>query len=100
MFFADENNFFYDSPPEGLSSNANFAKDAYYIFSSVKIPIIISFHYLQLGKKCPYSVLFWSAFYPHFPTFGLNKERYSLRCALPETQFIVVVCFIFSFVNN
>ena len=26
----------------------------------------------SLRKKCPYSELFWSAFFPHCPTFGLN----------------------------
>ena len=30
-----------------------------------------------LHKKCPYSELFWSVFFPHFPAFGLNK--YSIR---------------------
>ena len=33
---------------------------------------------LTLRKRCPYSELFWSAFFPHFPAFGLNTERYSL----------------------
>ena len=33
---------------------------------------------LSLRKKCPYTELFWSAFFPHFPTFGLNVERYRL----------------------
>ena len=33
---------------------------------------------LSLRKKCPYSELFWSAFSPHFPAFGLNAERYRL----------------------
>ena len=28
-----------------------------------------------LRKKCPYSELFWSVFFPHFPSFGLNMER-------------------------
>ena len=28
-----------------------------------------------LRKKCPYSELFWSAFFPHFPAFGLNTKR-------------------------
>ena len=32
---------------------------------------------MTLRKKYPYSVLFWSAFFPRFPTFGLNTERYS-----------------------
>ena len=32
-------------------------------------------------KECPYLELFWSTFFLHFPTFGLNTERYyvSLR---------------------
>ena len=33
---------------------------------------------LTLRKKCPYSELFWSAFFPHFPAFGLNTERYGV----------------------
>ena len=31
-----------------------------------------------LRKKFPYSGLFWSAFFPHFPSFGLNTERYEV----------------------
>ena len=27
-------------------------------------------------KKSPYLELFWSAFFPDFPAFGLNTERY------------------------
>ena len=34
-------------------------------------------HETLLRKKCPYSELFWSAFYPNFPAFGLNTERYN-----------------------
>ena len=30
------------------------------------------FNKVALPKKCPCSELFWSAFFPHFPTFGLN----------------------------
>ena len=35
----------------------------------------------SLCKKCPCSELFWFAFFPHFPAFGLNTERFfvSLR---------------------
>ena len=28
-----------------------------------------------MRKKCLYSDLFWFAFFPHFPAFGLNTER-------------------------
>ena len=35
-----------------------------------KAPCLRCFHALR--KKCPYSELFWSAFFSHFPTFGLN----------------------------
>ena len=38
------------------------------------------------GKKSPYSELFWSAFFPHFPTFGLNKERYGVM--------VVIYCYL------
>ena len=31
---------------------------------------------VTLRKKSPHLELFWSAFSPHFPTFGLNAERY------------------------
>ena len=31
-----------------------------------------------LRKMFPYSELFWSAFSPHFPSFGLNTERYEV----------------------
>ena len=40
----------------------------------------VSWRKQSLRKKCPYSELFWSAFFPHFPTFGLNTERYEV-CA-------------------
>ena len=30
----------------------------------------------SLRKKCPFSELFRSAFFPHFPAFGMNMERY------------------------
>ena len=32
------------------------------------------FKNLSLRKKCQYSELFWSAFFPDFLTFGLNTE--------------------------
>ena len=31
-----------------------------------------------MREKSPFSELFWSAFLPHFPTFGLNTERYGV----------------------
>ena len=35
-------------------------------------------HADSLCKKCPYSELFWSANFPHFPAFGLNTERFEV----------------------
>ena len=32
----------------------------------------------SLLKKSSHSELFWSAFFSHFPAFGLNTERYSV----------------------
>ena len=43
-----------------------------------KICKMLNLMILTLRKKCPYSKLFWSAFSPHFPAFGLNAERYRL----------------------
>ena len=31
-----------------------------------------------LGKKSPYSELFWSSIFSHFPEFGLNTDRYGV----------------------
>ena len=31
---------------------------------------------ISLRKKSSYWELFWYAFFPHFPAFGLNTERY------------------------
>ena len=35
-----------------------------------------------LRGKWPCSELFWSAFFPHFPAFGLNTERYSVSLSI------------------
>ena len=31
---------------------------------------------MTLRKKCPYSKLFWAAFFPHFPVFNPNAGKY------------------------
>ena len=49
-------------------------------FNFVKL-VAYYFKFMQnwrMRKKCPYSQLFWSAFFIHFPAFGLNTERYSV----------------------
>ena len=33
------------------------------------------FPLFPLRKTCPYLELFWSAFFPHFPAFGLYSDR-------------------------
>ena len=33
---------------------------------------------IYFSQKSPYSELFWSAFFTHFPAFGLNTERYGV----------------------
>ena len=49
----------------------------------------------SLRKKYPHSELFWSAFFSHFPTFELYKERYCIqfecakmrgKCGPPNTD--------------
>ena len=37
-----------------------------------------TFWRITLHKKCPYSELFWSAFFAHFSAFGRNTEKYSV----------------------
>ena len=37
--------------------------------------IVFFYKIYPLRKKFPYSELLWSAFFPYFPAFGLNKER-------------------------
>ena len=37
-----------------------------------------------LRKKCPYSKLFWSAFFPHFPALGLNTGITPYSARMPE----------------
>ena len=37
-----------------------------------------------LCKKCTYSDLFCSAFFSHFPSFGLNTERYRVSVRIRE----------------
>ena len=36
-------------------------------------------HRWTLRKDYPYSELFWSAFFPHFPAFRLNTKIYGVR---------------------
>ena len=36
----------------------------------------VGYSCLALRKKCPCSELFWSAFFPHFPAFGVNTRKY------------------------
>ena len=40
---------------------------------------------ISLHKKCTYSKLFWSAFFPHSPAFGLNTEG---KCDIGPTKSI------------
>ena len=43
---------------------------------------------LTLRQKNSYSELFWSAFFPHFPAFQLNTERYSVNAGKKRTRII------------
>ena len=49
-------------------------------FKITKFSLLLNFFILthSLRKKTWYSELFWSAFSPHFPAFGVNTERYSV----------------------
>ena len=40
-----------------------------------------------LRKKCPYSELFWSAFFPHFPTVRMRENAGKMRSRItPNTD--------------
>ena len=54
---------------------------AFYFNIGIKLRRHISFFSTcSRRKKSPYSELFWSAFFPDFPAFGLNTERYVNIC--------------------
>ena len=46
-----------------------------------------------LRKKPPYSELFWSAFFPYFPAFGLNTERYSVSLRIQYGEILRISSF-------
>ena len=51
----------------------------YYLGTLVDFMISEDTRRIPLRKKSSYSELFWSAFFPDFPAFGLNTERYWIR---------------------
>ena len=53
-------------------------------FKITKFSLLLNFFILthSLRKKTSYSELFWSAFSPHFPAFGVNTERYSVSLGI------------------
>ena len=71
-----------------LSSRKIFSLESFEnfpILSKLSIIALLKDHVLNifldsftLRKKSPYSELFWSVFFPHLPTFGLNTERYGV----------------------
>ena len=46
-------------------------------WSDFKTVFVIAYC-ITLRETCSYSKLFWSTFFPHFPAFGLNTERYAV----------------------
>ena len=61
----------------GCASRHHLKKKIRLIMHRIPPNHLIDLHILR--KKSPYSELFWSAFSPHFPAFGLTTERLSLR---------------------
>ena len=37
---------------------------------------------ITIREKYPYSELFWSVFFPHFPAFGLNTKGYGVSLCI------------------
>ena len=50
----------------------------YFSSSKTAVDINKSKKLLTQRKKSPYSELIWFPFFPHFPAFRLNMERYSI----------------------
>ena len=47
---------------------------------------------LTLHKRRPYSELFWSAFFPHFPAFGLNTGKYGKNADQNNSEYEHFLC--------
>ena len=61
------------------------------VFSNKKVLNLESLHTVfSLRKKCLYSELFWSAFFPHFSAFGLNIRKIRTRITPNTTTFYAV----------
>ena len=69
-----------DIPVKFLSADTKPIESLYIElnFHERKWLLSCSYNPNTLRKKCPYSELFWSKFFPHFPAFGLNTERYGV----------------------
>ena len=64
------------TPMLSLKISFMTVKDEYRCIRCIRCKFV--YLYSTLRKKPPYSELFWSTFFPHFPAFGLNTERYSV----------------------
>ena len=60
---------------ESLKSNL---REWYFAAVVVLSNSFVLYNVSSLHKICPYPELFWSAFFPHFPAFGLNMEIYPI----------------------
>ena len=64
------------TPMLSLKISFMTVKDEYRCIRCIRCKFV--YLYSTLRKKPPYSELFWSTLFPHFPAFGLNTERYSV----------------------
>ena len=54
------------------------------VFGVILVRIFPAYSRIWTDKKGPCWELFWFAFFPHFPTSGLNTERYSVSVFSPN----------------
>ena len=65
--------------------NKSIAQSIAYTKTSPIFTVVIRYFNIfstTLRRKCSYSELFWSAFFPYFPAFGLNTERYRVSLCI------------------
>ena len=81
IFIKRFRNFFYTHVSTDLHTFTKGTLNGNLIFPAAKkiyLPQVPGTKSVTLRKKCSYSELFWSAYFPHFPAFRLNTKYLSV----------------------
>ena len=75
-----------------IISLSDYIKISFGILSKLGVSLVLRdlIIPLKLRKKFPYSELFWSAFFPDFPAFGLNTEKYGVILVRIFSEFFCI----------